>query len=40
MVAIIERSEELKQEIGVQRFKKAVSLFSDLGDDPRACVPG
>ena len=39
-VAIIEKSEEVKQEIGPQRFKKAVSLLSGPGDDPWACVPG
>ena len=39
-VGIIERSEEVKQEIGPKRFKKAVSLLSGLGDDPWACVPG
>ena len=38
-VAIMEKSEEVKQEIGPQRFKKAVSLLSGLGDDPWASVP-
>ena len=39
-VAIIERSEAVKQEIGPQRFKKAVSLLSGLDDDPWASVSG
>ena len=39
-VAIIAKSEEVKQDIGPQRFKKAVNLLSGLGDDPWACVPG
>ena len=37
-VAIIEKSEEVKQDIGAQRFKKAVSLLSGLDDAPWACV--
>ena len=39
-VGIIERSEEVKQEIGPKRFKKAVSLLSGRGDETWASVPG
>lgn len=38
-VAIIEKSEQVKKEIGVNRFKTAVGLLSGVGDVPWAFVP-
>ena len=37
-VKTMEQSEEVKQVIGVHRFRKAVGLPSGLGDEPWACV--
>ena len=38
-VELIAQSAETKEAIGPQRFKKAVSLLSVLGDEPWASVP-
>ena len=37
--ASIQKSEEVKQGVDVQRCKKAASLRSEPGDDTLACVP-
>ena len=37
--ASIQKSETVKRGVDVQRGKKAASLRSEPGDDPRACVP-
>ena len=38
-VELIAQSAEMKEAIGPQRFKKAVTLLSALGDEPWASAP-